>query len=58
VIDATPNLEAVFWGRRREEVGRYIIRRVMMTFCMVRKRFSPYVENGNSFRKEYASVIA
>lgn len=34
------------------------MRRVMRTFCIVRKKFSPYVENGNSFRYEYARVIA
>jgi len=29
-----------------------------MVFCIVRNKFSPYVENGNSFWYEYAAVIA
>ena len=29
---------------------RYRMRRVMMTFWIVRKKFSPYVENGKWFR--------
>jgi len=28
------------------------MRRVMRTFWMVRKRFSPYVEKGKAFRQE------
>ena len=35
-----------------------MMRRVMMTFWMVRKKFSPYVEKGNPLRFEYARVIA
>lgn len=29
----------------------------MMTFWMVKKKFSPYVENGNRFREAYAREI-
>jgi hypothetical protein len=35
-----------------------MMRRVMKTFWMVRKRFSPLVEKGRAFRQEYVSVIA
>lgn len=31
--------------------------RVMITFWMVKKKFSPYVENGNRFREAYAREI-
>jgi hypothetical protein len=34
------------------------MRRVMKTFWIVRKRFSPYVENGKAFLQEYVSVMA
>lgn len=32
------------------------MRRVMAIFCSPKKAFSPYVENGNSLRYEYAHV--
>jgi hypothetical protein len=43
--------------RDEEELYR-VMRRVMKTFWMVRKRFSPYVEKGKAFRQEYVSVMA
>ena len=33
-----------------------MMRMVIMMFCSPRKKFSPYVENGNSLRCEYAHV--
>lgn len=34
-----------------------MMRRVMITFWMVKKKFSPYVENGNRLREAYAREI-
>jgi hypothetical protein len=39
-------------------VEKLRMRRVMMTFCIVRKKFSPYVENGKRFLEAYAREMA
>ena len=46
--------EAVRWCGRGP---RRMMSRVMMIFWNVRKRFSPYVVNGNACLTEYARLI-